>query len=227
VSHPSSPTFGDNNNRERTKYKNSLKFVMFNAMKISRDVTYVSFLTFVTLNMILLAYVTNIDRTIAASETTHTQLKSISNSTDQMARLQSLISNQSDDIKAIRNSTAAEVQLFKSITQGSAKTSTQIMFTTLSVFFLGVTLIIYGLKLTLRAPKQTSRYLKVVMWALITPVIALIAIYQIGTLLGTSIEIYKADEPFFFISVLLLIPVAIIIFLLIAERKLMQHLEHP
>jgi hypothetical protein len=196
-------------------------------MKISRDVTYVSFLTFVTLNMILLAYVTNIDRTIAASETTHTQLKSISNSTDQMARLQSLISNQSDDIKAIRNSTAAEVQLFKSITQGSAKTSTQIMFTTLSVFFLGVTLIIYGLKLTLRAPKQTSRYLKVVMWALITPVIALIAIYQIGTLLGTPIEIYKADEPFFFISVLLLIPVAIIIFLLIAERKLMQHLEHP
>lgn len=195
-------------------------------MKISRDVTYVSFLTFVTLNMILLAYVTNIDRTIAASETTHTQLKSISNSTDQMARLQSLISNQSDDIKAIRNSTAAEVQLFKSITQGSAKTSTQIMFTTLSVFFLGVTLIIYGLKLTLRAPKQTSRYLKVVMWALITPVIALIAIYQIGTLLGTPIEIYKADEPFFFISVLLLIPVAIIIFLLIAERKLMQHLEH-
>jgi hypothetical protein len=195
-------------------------------MKISRDVTYVSFLTFVTLNMILLAYVTNIDRTIAASETTHSQLKSISNSTDQMARLQSLISNQSDDIKAIRNSTAAEVQLFKSITQGSAKTSTQIMFTTLSVFFLGVTLIIYGLKLTLRAPKQTSRYLKVVMWALITPVIALIAIYQIGTLLGTSIEIYKADEPFFFISVLLLIPVAIIIFLLIAERKLMQHLEH-
>jgi hypothetical protein len=196
-------------------------------MKISRDVTYVSFLTFVTLNMILLAYVTNIDRTIAASETTHTQLKSISNSTDQMARLQSLISNQSDDIKAIRNSTSAEVQLFKSITQGSAKTSTQIMFTTLSVFFLGVTLIIYGLKLTLRAPKQTSRYLKVVMWALITPVIALIAIYQIGTLLGTPIEIYKVDEPFFFISVLLLIPVAIIIFLLIAERKLMQHLEHP
>jgi hypothetical protein len=196
-------------------------------MKISRDVTYVSFLTFVTLNMILLAYVTNIDRTIAASETTHSQLKSISNSTDQMARLQSLISNQSDDIKAIRNSTAAEVQLFKSITQGSAKTSTQIMFTTLSVFFLGVTLIIYGLKLTLRAPKQTSRYLKVVMWALITPVIALIAIYQIGTLLGTPIEIYKVDEPFFFISVLLLIPVAIIIFLLIAERKLMQHLEHP
>jgi hypothetical protein len=101
------------------------------------------------------------------------------------------------------------------------------MFTTLSVFFLGVTLIIYGLKLTLRAPKQTSRYLKVVMWALITPVIALIAIYQIGTLLGTPIEIYKVDEPFFFISVLLLIPVAIIIFLLIAERKLMQHLEHP
>jgi hypothetical protein len=196
-------------------------------MKISRDVTYVSFLTFVTLNMILLAYVTNIDRTIAASETTHTQLKSISNSTDQMARLQSLISNQSDDIKAIRNSTSAEVQLLKSIAQGAAKTSTQVMGTTLSVFLLGVTLILYGLRLTLRAPKQTGRYFKAMMWALITPVIALIAVYQIGTLLGTPIEIYKADEPFFFISVLLLIPVAIIIFLLIAERRLMQHLERP
>jgi hypothetical protein len=196
-------------------------------MKISRDVTYVSFLTFVTLSMILLVYVTNMDRSIAALEMTHTQLKSISNSTEQIVQLRSLISNQSDDIKAIRNSTSAEVQLLKNIAQGAAKTSTQVMGTTLSVFLLGVTLILYGLRLTLRAPKQTSRYFKAMMWALITPVIALIAVYQIGTLLGTPIEIYKADEPFFFISVLLLIPVAIIIFLLLAERKLMQHLEHP
>jgi hypothetical protein len=106
-------------------------------MKISRDVTYFSCLTFVTLNMILLAYLTNNDRSIAALETTHTQLKSISNSTDQMIRLQRLISNQSDDIKAIRNSTSAEVHLLKSITLGAAKTSTQVMGTTLSVFLLG------------------------------------------------------------------------------------------
>jgi hypothetical protein len=177
--------------------------------------------------MTLLGCATNIDRSIAALETTHTQLKSIGNSTEQIVQLRSLISKQSDDMKAIRNSTSAEVQLLKSIAQGAAKTSTQVMGTTLSVFLLGVTLILYGLRLTLRAPKQTGRYFKAMMWALITPVIALIAVYQIGTILGTPIEIYKADEPFFFISVLLLIPVAIIIFLLIAERRLTQHLERP
>ena len=195
-------------------------------MKFSRDVTHVSFLAFVTLNMIMLGYVTNIDRAVAALDTTHTRPKSIGNSTDQMVRLQRLISNQSDDIKAIRNSTSVEVQLLKSIAQGSARTSAQIMFTTLSVFLLGVSLIIYGLKLTLRAPKQTSRYFKVVMWALISPVIILGLAYQLGIALGAPLEIYKIGEPLVLISLLLWIPTGIIIFLLTAERKLMQHLEH-
>jgi len=63
----------------------------------------------------------------------------LSDSTDQMLRLQSLISNQSDDIKSIRNSTSAQVQVLKSIAQGFQITSSQIMFTTLTVFLLGVT----------------------------------------------------------------------------------------
>jgi hypothetical protein len=54
------------------------------------------------------------------------------------------------------------------------------------------------------------------MWGLITPVIALIAIYQVG------IPLYKSDDSFFFISVLLLIPAAIIVFLLVAERRLIR-----
>jgi hypothetical protein len=195
-------------------------------MKFSRDVTHVPFLTFVTLNVILLGYVTNVDRSAAALDTTHSQLKSLSNSTDQMVRLQRLISNQSDDIKAIRNSTSVEVQLLKSIAQGSARTSAQIMFSTLGVFLLGVSLIIYGLKLTLRAPKQTSIYLKGVMWALISPVIILGLAYQLGIALGAPLEIYKISEPLLLISLLLWIPTGIIIFLLTADRKLMQHLEH-
>ena len=36
-----------------------------------------------------------------------------------MVRLQSLMSNQSDDVKAIRNSTSAQVQVLKSIAQWS------------------------------------------------------------------------------------------------------------
>ena len=129
-------------------------------MRISRDVTYVSFLTFIIFNMILFGYVTNIDRSIAALETTHTQLNSIGNSTEQIIQLRSLISKQSDDMKAIRNSTSAEVQLLKSIVQGAAKTSTQVMGTTLSVFLLGVTLILYGLRLTSRAPNKRAGILK-------------------------------------------------------------------
>ena len=127
-------------------------------MKIS-SFTYASFLTFVTLNVVVLSYVMNNDRSIGAIETAHSRLESLGNSTDQMVRL-SLMSNQSDDTKAIRNSTAAQLQVLKSIAQGFAISSAQFMFTTLAVFLLGVTLIIYGLRLTLRAPKQTSRYFK-------------------------------------------------------------------
>jgi hypothetical protein len=200
--------------------------VVFYARKISRDFTYASFLTFVTLNVVVLSYVMNNDRSIGALETAHSHLKSLGNSTDEMIRLQSLVSNQSDDTKAIRNSTAAQLQVLKSIAQGFAISSAQIMFATLAVFLLGVTLIIYGLRLTLRAPKQTSRYFKAMMCALLSPVIIVIMAYQLGIAFGAPLEIYKIVEPLLLISLLLGIPTGIIIFLLIAERKLTQHLEH-
>ncbi|MFZ0328103.1 MAG: hypothetical protein WBP64_09135 [Nitrososphaeraceae archaeon] len=83
-----------------------------------------------------------------------------------------------------------------------------------------------ALRLTLRATdKQTSRYFKAMIWALIIPVVALILVYQIGILLGNPILIYKVNEPFFFVSLLLSIPTIIIIFLLIAERKLVGRLH--
>ena len=81
--------------------------VVFYVMK-SRNLTYV-YMLFVTVNAILLCYVTNNDRTLEALP--------LSNSTEQMIRLQSVISNQSDDIKAIRNSTAAQVQVLKSMAE--------------------------------------------------------------------------------------------------------------
>lgn len=197
---------------------------MFYVVTISRDFRYTTLLTFVTLNVILFSYVMNSDKTVAVSETTHSQLKSTS-STDQIIRLQSLKSNQSDDIKAIRNSTSAQVEVLKSIAQGFQIASAQIMFTTLAVFLLGVTLIIYGLRLTLRAPKQTSRYFKAMMCALLSPVIVIVLAYQLGIAFGAPLEIYKIAQPLLIISLLLWIPTGIIIFLLVADRKLMQHLE--
>jgi hypothetical protein len=174
------------------------------------------FLSLVIFITCILGYSTNTDRSIAASVTSTT-----SNFTDQMVLQKNLTSNQSSDIKDIKKLTSEEVELLKSLGQGFSKTSTQSQFAVLGIFLLGISLLLYGLRLTLKATdRQTSRYFKAMIWALITPVIALIAIYQIGILLGAPILIYKADEPFFLISLLLLIPAAIIILLLIAERRL-------
>jgi hypothetical protein len=191
-------------------------------MKISRDFTYVCLLAFVTVNAILLGYVTNSDRTIEALKAA----LPLSNSTDQLVRLQSIISNHSDDIKAIRNSISAQVQVLKSIAQGFAISSAQIIFATLAVFLLGVTLVVYGLRLTLRGPKQTSRYFKAIMCALLSPVIVIIMAYQLGIAFSAPLEIYKIAPPLLIISLLLWIPAGVIIFLLVVDRKLMQHLEH-
>ncbi|MGB6530914.1 MAG: hypothetical protein WA323_21475 [Candidatus Nitrosopolaris sp.] len=188
---------------------------------MNRDFTYVCLLAFVTVNAILLSYVTNSDRTIGALK----PALPLSNSTDQMVRLQSVISNHSDDIKAIRNSTSAQIQVLKSIAQGFAVSSAQIMFATLAVFLLGVTLVIYGLRLTLRGPKQTSRYFKAIMCALLSPVIVIIMAYQLGIAFRAPLEIYEIAPPLLIISLLLWIPTGVIIFLLVADRKLMQHLE--
>jgi uncharacterized membrane protein YeiB len=180
--------------------------------------------------MIFVCYL-GIPISIPAFAASH-QVNSTSNFIDEMPLQKSLTSNQSSDIKDIKRLTSEEVQLLKiqllkSMGQEFSKTATQGQFAALGVFLLGISLLIYGLRLTLKATdKQTSRYFKAMIWALIIPVITLIAVYQIGILLGSPILIYRANEPFFFISLLLLIPAAIILFLLIAERKLIGALYH-
>ena len=162
----------------------------------------------------MLDYSTNIDK-LRTTSVTDDQASAASNFTDQTI-LQS-------DIKDIKKLTSEEVQLLKSLGQEFSRTATQSQFAALGIFLLGISLIIYGLRLTLRATdKQTSRYFKAMIWALIIPVIALIAIYQLGILLGVPILTYRVNEPFFFVSILLLIPAIIIIFLLIAERRWMD-----
>jgi hypothetical protein len=58
------------------------------------------------------------------------------------------------------------------------------------------------MRLTWRAPTQERRDFKATMWALITSVIAIIEVYQTGILLGTPIEIYKADGRFLILNLL-------------------------
>jgi len=131
---------------------------------------YACILTFVAGNLLILIldYTTSSDREAAAVP--------LSNFAGQTVRLQSVISNHPDDIKVIRNSTSAQVQVLKSMVEAFVISSAQIMYTTLGVFLLGMTLIIYGLRLTLRAPKQTSRYFKAMMCALVSPVIIIVLV---------------------------------------------------
>ncbi len=135
-----------------------------------------------------------------------------------------IFSNQSADLQDIKKLTSEEVQLLKNMGQRISKTTTQASFTALSVFLIGLSLVIYGLRLTLKATEaRTSTYFKAMIWALVGPVITLIVLYQIGFLLGSSIVLYNLDEPFFFVSLLLLIPAAIVVLLLVAERKFVRH----
>ena len=126
----------------------------------------------------MLDYSTNIDK-LRATSVTDDQASAASNFTDQTILLKNPTSNQSSDIKDIKKLTSEEVQLLKSLGQEFSRTTTQSQFAVLGIFLLGISLIIYGLRLTLRATdKQTSRYFKAMIWALIIPVIALIAIYR-------------------------------------------------
>ena len=177
--------------------------------------------------IIILSHMANFDRSkelIAVSAKNSPINNTLSALTDHAApQERNISSNQSEDFKAIRNSMSEQVQLLRNIAQGFARSSTQASFAALCIFLLGTALLLYGLRLTLKATsKQASVYLKVMMWALIIPVIAVIAIYQFQIVSGISFGFVKITEPFFFISVLLCIPVGIVIFLLINERRILH-----
>lgn len=142
---------------------------------------------------------------------------------DQPIQQKNPVSNQSANLEDLKKLTSEEVQLLKSMGERISRTTTQASFTALGVFLVGLSLVIYGLRLTLRATeRRTSKYFKAMIWALIAPVIAIIIVYQLGIILGNSIQLYNSDEPFFFVSLLLLIPAAIVVFLLVAEQRLVS-----
>ena len=55
----------------------------------------------------------------------------------------------------------------------------------------------------MRAPKQTSRYFKAMMCALLSPVILIVLTYQLGITFGAPLEIYDIAEPLLINSLLL------------------------
>jgi hypothetical protein len=155
--------------------------------------------------------------------------------------MRAIMRDQQRDIASINNMTSAEVELIKNmeslqleelkdINTVSTKLATQGAYTALSVFFLGIGLVVFGLRLTSKVAPRIGRSMTIMVWALTIPVIILIGLFQYGVITGTSL-ISAGEEPFSLLSFLLYIPIAIVIFLLLEEKGIVQeqsaHISGP
>jgi hypothetical protein len=144
------------------------------------------------------------------------------NSTAGSREIQTMPSNQTPNIEVIKNITSAQNKVFEKMATSLSKSSTQGAFTALSVFFLGIALVVLGLRMTSRGLQAFGRYFNLMVWALTLPVLALITIYQVGIATGSPIMIYASDEPYLVISFLMYIPLGIVLFMLLAHGRMKQ-----
>ena len=135
------------------------------------------------------------------------------------ARIQTMPSNQTSDIEVIKNITSAQNKVFEKMATSLTKSSTQGAFTALSVFFLGIALVVLGLKMTSRV-QNFGKYFNLMVWALTIPVLVMIIIYQIGIVTNNPIMFYATDEPYILISSLMYIPLGIVLFMLISHSRM-------
>ena len=163
------------------------------------------------------------------------------NSTLILEDMRAIMRDQQRDISSIRNTSSAELELIqnmlseqlevlKDLNVTSTKLSIQGAYTALSVFFLGIGLVIFGLRLTSKVAPQIGRSMTIMVWALTVPVIILIGLFQYGEISGTTL-INLTEEPYFLLSLLLYIPIAIIIYLIFEQKGIVQdqavHISRP
>ena len=164
-----------------------------------------------------------------------------SNSTLILEDMRAIMRDQQRDIASIRNTSSAELELIqnmlseqievlKDLNVTSTKLSIQGAYTALSVFFLGIGLVIFGLRLTSKVAPQIGRSMTIMVWALTAPVIILMGLFQYGEISGTRL-INLTEEPYFLLSFLLYIPIAIIIYLILEQKGITQdqgaHISRP
>ena len=103
--------------------------------------------------------------------------------------MRAIMRDQQRDIASINNMTSAQVELMKNldslqleelkdINTVSTKLATQGAYTALSVFFLGIGLVVFGLRLTSKVAPRIGRSMTIMVWALTIPVIILIGLFQ-------------------------------------------------
>jgi hypothetical protein len=143
------------------------------------------------------------------------------NSTAARIETQSMPSNQTSDISVIKNITATQNKVFEKMAESLSKSSIQGAFTAMSVFFLGIALVVLGLRMTSRV-QNFGKYFNLMVWALTIPVLVIIVVYQIGIITNNPIKFYGSDEPYLLISSLMYIPLGIVLFLLISHSRMKQ-----
>ena len=158
------------------------------------------------------------------------EINNNNNSTLILEDMRTIMRDQQRDISSVSNMTPAQLETLNEINDSSTKFAIQGAYTALSVFFLGIGLVIFGLRMTTKVSPQLGRRFTLMVWALTIPVIILIGLFQYGVITGTSL-ISAGEEPFSLLSFLLYIPIAIVIFLLLEEKGIVQeqsaHISGP
>ena len=151
------------------------------------------------------------------------EINNNNNSTLILEDMRTIMRDQQRDITSIKNTSSAEVEALTRMGSSLGKQTTQGAYTALSVFFLGIGLVIFGLRLTTRTSPQIGRYFTIMVWALTIPVIILIGFFQYGAITGNILlNILGSGEPYFLLSFLMYIPIGIVMFVLLAQHKIMH-----
>jgi uncharacterized membrane protein len=137
--------------------------------------------------------------------------------------LRAIMRDQQRDISSIRNTSSADVEALTNMGTTLAKLTTQGAYTALSVFFLGIGLVVFGLRLTTRTSPQIGRYFTIMVWALTVPVIILVGLFQYGLITGNSpLAFLRIEEPYSLLSFLMYVPIGIVVFMLLAQHRIMH-----
>ena len=82
---------------------------------------------------------------------------------------------------------------------------------------------VFGLRLTTRTSPQIGRYFTIMVWALTIPVCILVGLFQYGLITGNSpFAFLRIEEPYSLLSFLMYIPIGIVIFVLLAQHRIMH-----
>ena len=144
------------------------------------------------------------------------------NSTAVLDDVRTMLRDDRAELSEVKDMMAREIAILSEINLTSTKLATQGAYTALSVFFLGIALVIFGLRLTTKGIAHLGKYFTLMVWALTIPVLILVSVFQVGIVTNSAVKFHETEEPFFILSFLMYVPIGIILFLLIEQKKIIR-----